>query len=323
VITLITGAPGAGKTAACVELLQRFATEGRAIYVDGIPDLSLTHLALDDARKWHEEVPDGSIIVIDEVQRVWRPSSSGASVPPDIAALETHRHKGIEFILMTQHPSLLHANVRRLVGRHVHLRDLGFLGRHWYEWPEASNPEGWKNATIKKRFKLPRKVFKLYKSASLHVKPVRSIPPALVVFVVAVPICLVLAYRAYASVSGSGEKQKAQALEIMGKNSPGVAPTRVSAPAAAAAAAPEPAPAPLVGCIHFGKRCECLDDSGFSVEVELKVCESTSARGGLAVPYDVRGHTHIAKPSRPTRQPGEGSAERAPSRRSRTVQAAT
>jgi len=155
VITLITGAPGAGKTAALVQLLQQFVKEGRAIFVDGIPDLKLTHLPLDDPKRWHVDVPDGSVIVIDEVQRVWRPVATGAQVTPDISSLETHRHKGIEFYLITQHPNLLHANVRRLVGRHIHLRDVGVLGRWWYEWPESTNPESWRSAPIKQRYRLP------------------------------------------------------------------------------------------------------------------------------------------------------------------------
>ena len=41
-ITLITGAPGAGKTNALVSLLAELA-EGRALYVSGIPDLQVPH----------------------------------------------------------------------------------------------------------------------------------------------------------------------------------------------------------------------------------------------------------------------------------------
>lgn len=56
-ITLITGAPGAGKTNALVSLLAELA-EGRALYVSGIPDLSVPHVVLDDPTKWHEVVED-------------------------------------------------------------------------------------------------------------------------------------------------------------------------------------------------------------------------------------------------------------------------
>src|SRR5256885_16044190 len=75
-------------------------------------------------RSWHETVPDGSVIIIDEVQRIWRPSGPGQKIPDMIALLETHRHRGLDFYIITQGPNLIHANVRALIGRHVHLRDL-------------------------------------------------------------------------------------------------------------------------------------------------------------------------------------------------------
>jgi len=176
-ITLITGAPGSGKSAALVSLLAEIA-KGRTIYVSGIPDLKIDHQELADPTTWPDTVPDGSVIVIDEVQRVWRPRGPGQKVPPDIAALETHRHRGIDFYVVTQAPRLVDTNVRALVGRHVHLRDVGLLGRWWYEWPEVSEQcaSSWRTAPIKKRYKLPKAIFGQYKSASVHIKPIRSVP---------------------------------------------------------------------------------------------------------------------------------------------------
>jgi Zonular occludens toxin (Zot) len=178
-ITLITGAPGSGKSAALVDLLSLLA-QGRELYVHGIPDFKVPHIELHDPRKWMQEVPDGAAVALDEVQTVWRPAASGSRVPEDIAALETHRHRGIDFFIVTQHPGLLHKNVRALVGRHVHLRDLGFLGRRWYEWPECSESLNWRSADAR-AYKLPTKALSLYKSASVHVKPVRRIPKAVMV----------------------------------------------------------------------------------------------------------------------------------------------
>lgn len=186
-ITLITGAPGAGKSAALVSLLSELA-KSRPVYVNGIPELKIEHQELDEPRDWMGTVPDGSIIVIDEVQRFWRPAGNGQRVPDDIAALETHRHHGLDFYLITQSPKFVHINVRGLVGRHVHLRDLGMLGRWWYEWPECSTAcdTAWKTAPIKKRYKLPKKIFSMYKSATEHIKPIRSVPVMLFVAIFAV-----------------------------------------------------------------------------------------------------------------------------------------
>jgi len=202
VITVITGAPGAGKSAALVSLLSELAKD-RAIYCNGIPDLQIPHVELDDPTTWPDSVPDGSIIVIDEVQRVWRPRGPGSKVPPDISALETHRHRGLDFYLVTQAPRLIDSNVRALVGRHVHLRDVGILGRWWYEWPECCEnaAAGWKQAPIKKRYRLPKAIFGQYKSASIHIKPLRSFPRTVLLAGVAVAAFGALSWYAYGSIS--------------------------------------------------------------------------------------------------------------------------
>ncbi len=185
-ITLITGAPGAGKSAYVVSLLLQFA-KNRAIYADGIPDLLVEHQLLEDPNEWQNSVPDGSVIVIDEVQRIWRPRGPGSKVPDSVKMLETHRHRGLDFYIITQSPRLVDTNVRSLVGRHIHLRELGILGRWFYEWPECAEncANGWKNAPIRKKYSLPKHVYGLYKSASEHIKPVRSFPKVVIVLVVA------------------------------------------------------------------------------------------------------------------------------------------
>lgn len=223
-LTLITGAPGAGKTAALVDLLREITDKGRVIYVDGIPDLTLPHQVLGDARQWMTAVPDGAAVVIDEVQRVWRPAAAGSRVPPDIEALETHRHRGLDFFLVTQHPNLLHANVRRLVGRHVHLRDVGMLGRWWYEWPEVTDPAQFRNAPIKKSYKLPKSSFGLYKSASLHVKPIRSVPRAALVAVAAGVGCIGLGWYAWQSISARSKPSDQASLTVKAPGSAASAP---------------------------------------------------------------------------------------------------
>ena len=200
-ITLITGAPGAGKTAALVDMLTGLSA-GRDLFVNNVTDLKIPHTNLEDPHQWMTVVPDGAVIVLDEVQDVWRARGPGVKVPADITALETHRHRGLDFYIITQGPNLIDANVRALVGRHVHLRDIGILGRWWYEWPECSDQcrNNWKVAPIKKRYKLPKRIFDKYKSSSFHIKPVRAIPRTLVVFVLAIFLGIYLIYKGYESV---------------------------------------------------------------------------------------------------------------------------
>lgn len=203
-ITLISGVPGTGKTATVVSLLlEQLSGTGRPIFCFNVNGLLIPHETLKDPALWHQDVPDGAVIIIDEVQDIWRPRGPGQKVPDHIAKLETHRHRGIDFFLTTQGPNLVDANVRALVGRHIHLRDVGYLGRYWYEWPECADNcrVGWKNAPLKKKFKLPKKVFDLYKSSSLHVKPIRSFPKMLVVAVLALALTAFMVYRVFGMIT--------------------------------------------------------------------------------------------------------------------------
>lgn len=199
-ITLLTGNPGAGKTAQLVEWLRTIYTD-RPLYVQGLEGLSLAHEPVDAAR-WHLDVPDGSIVVVDEVQNVWRPRGPGHAPHDSVKALETHRHRGVDFFLTTQKPTLVDSNVRALVGRHVHIRDTGWLGRYIYEWPECSENLAWKTCHLKRKFKLPKKAFDLYKSSNLHttVQKSRSMMPLITGALVLVAMLLVfLVYRTVAS----------------------------------------------------------------------------------------------------------------------------
>jgi zona occludens toxin len=297
-ITLITGAPGTGKSAALVSLLKELS-KGRAIYCNGIPDLKIDHQELKDPNDWHNEVPDGSIIVIDEVQRVWRPRGPGQKVPPDIAALETHRHRGIDFYIVTQGPRLVDSNVRALIGRHVHLRDIGVLGRYWYEWPECNDQcaTAWKNAPIKKRYRLPKAIFSEYKSATEHIKPIRSFPTMLVVMVLALIVTAGLAYRTWGTIAA--KINPASVAPTFGTTAPPgqLAPSTQPAPVTPTfiddriawiprvSDRPESAPAydtirqvinmPLVaGGVCFKGECKCVTQQGTDAGLSHALCKS-------------------------------------------------
>lgn len=195
-ITLITGVPGAGKTLYAVDqILQPEAKAGRQLFVDGIPDLLVNHEPAPDPLDWPNWAPQGAHIVIDEVQRIWRPESAGKAIPPSIAELETHRHRGLDFTIMTQHPNLIHSNVRRLVGRHIHVRRTA-LGVVVYEWSECkTNPDtAWRSALTKLRWKHPKSSFGLYKSASIHQKVKFRLPKA--IWLIIIP-ALVLPFAGY------------------------------------------------------------------------------------------------------------------------------
>lgn len=186
-ITLITGIPGRGKTALLVQMLMEYEKKAeRPLFVMGVPSLQIEHIPAPPVDEWTEirrspedptlelayfTFPPNSILIVDECQRVYRPRASASKIPPYVAALETHRHTGLDIILLTQKPKLIDTNVRELVGRHIHIRD-GLLGRYLYEWPHIADGESRldRGDAAKRKFRPPKEAFSKYKSAEAHTK---------------------------------------------------------------------------------------------------------------------------------------------------------
>lgn len=202
-IELVTGTPGSGKTLYTVDRLRKEAKAGRRIVVDGIRDLAIDHVLADEQwmRKWYENCQPNDLIVVDEVQRIWPPVSVSVKPTEDIERLHVHRHLGVDFIVITQHPQRMNKTIRDLVGRHVHVRRL-FGGRRamLYEWDHAHNPQSLKDA-VKTPWFYPKDVFQLYTSAELHTKPKAVIPKALFVLPVAAIAVCVFGWKSFKSVS--------------------------------------------------------------------------------------------------------------------------
>lgn len=292
-ITLITGAPGTGKSNALVSMLAELGKD-RALYVFGIPELKIPHVELPDPTTWPDTVPDGACIVLDEVQNVWRPRGPGQKVPDHVAKLETHRHRGLDFYIITQGPNLVDANVRALVGRHVHLRDLGILGRWWYEWPECADNcrTGWKNAPIKKRYRLDKAAQAKYKSASIHVKPVRSVPWMLAVMVVALIVVAFASWKTWSMIQAKVNPPKPVATAVApgapGAVAPGAAPAQKTIDDRVdwiprISSRPETAPAydelrkvvvmPRIAAgVVMGKRARCYTQQGTELAITEQEC---------------------------------------------------
>lgn len=242
-ITLITATPGGGKTALAVQIMKEAVDKGRPVFQLGIPELKLPYIPTPPVKEWTEKridpddpdgnelpyftFPENALIVLDEAQRIFRVRSAGSAVPDHVAAFETVRHTGVTFLIMTQNPMFLDSHIRKLVGQHIHLRDVGLLGRWYYEWPECADPARWATAPIKKRFKLPKSSFGLYKSSSLHIKRKYTVPPALMMLVGAAIVASVLGYRLYSSMRDKMEPSK-PATEVTAASGVPAAPVAVA-----------------------------------------------------------------------------------------------
>jgi len=177
-IHLTTGLPGSGKSlSTLVEVKRRSEAENRRVFYWGIEGLTLDWERLDDPQKWHL-VPPGSIVVIDECQRVLPTRGTSAAVPVWVEAFSTHRHKGVDVYLVTQDPMQFDHFVRRLVGVHWHcVRPFGLSYATIWQFEGVQRFEDWharKNA-VKRRFAFDAKAFGFYRSAEVHTH-VRRLP---------------------------------------------------------------------------------------------------------------------------------------------------
>lgn len=322
-ITLITGGPGMGKTALAVSLLvDQYAS--RPIFTN-IRGLTLDHSKLPKLEEWTSETPNdqgtsehhftfppGAVVVIDECQQFFRPRASGSKVPPYISAFETHRHRGIDFILVTQGSGLLDNNIKKLVkgGLHIFLKS-SYVGRYRYEKSEVINEEDKTAIALasRRKYKLPTKVFSLYKSAELHTKPPRAkLPLAAYLLIAAVLGGGGLAYQASSRIAGAINPDE-QIIEYANHAQPGAAkPTTsgamvaavvphsliaamipddafnvLSAPLYAAAVPPVVAPE-VIGCISSARSCTCYTQQSTPIMVPLPQCR-LRAEGKFFDPY--------------------------------------
>lgn len=175
-ISLITGLPGSGKTSLMVHMLMtRADLQNRPLFVDGIRDLQLPTMPIPDGESmetWHNWTPTGAILVIDEAQRIFRPRPAGSKVPEHIQELETHRHKGIDIFVLTQHPRLIDVNLRSLIGEHRNISRTMIGLRRLSYWQRCANPESRNDLAEAKNsiFTIKKDAFKMYKSAEEHTK---------------------------------------------------------------------------------------------------------------------------------------------------------
>lgn len=304
-ITLITGTPGAGKTlygvskalpALASEVLK--ADDGteikRRLCVGGVRDLLIDHEPVDvpkiewesyrdewtsmerlpgtppldvprRADNWWLWVEPGDVLFIDEAQRLFRPMAAGRKLPAFITMLETHRHYGIDIFIVTQHPNLIHANVRNLVGRHLHVRRVfTFHTRIVYEWDKTTNPQSISSAT-KSKWAPDKKAYRVYKSAELHTKAGTGVP--LVAFLLVLALLGLPAAAWYAFNRGTAATSEPSPSPVslpaqsgpLTEAAPDVPRVKPGPPQFADAVAPQGTwPLIIAGCWQQGDDCQCV-----------------------------------------------------------------
>lgn len=300
-IELTTGTPGAGKTLYTLQRVKAWAErENRPVFYSGIPSLALGWSEIDPV-KWYE-CPANSIIVIDECQRAFRPRSFGGEVPEYVSRLETHRHQGLDLVLITQHPMLIDSNVRRLVGRHYHVaRRFGLKRATVLEFESCKDNPVMKSVdAVRHEWSYPKEAFNWYKSAEVHTHKARI--PARVWVLLAIPFLLgAIAWWFYNRHVGKIESPGPEAAKSTSPaNAVGAGGAGPKAPVTAAAfvqslsprvhgvahtasyfdevTKPVRAPYP-VGCIEDSSGCRCFSAQGVAYPTETTICRQILERG--------------------------------------------
>ncbi|MFL9711444.1 zonular occludens toxin domain-containing protein [Methylobacillus sp. Pita1] len=317
-ITLITGQPGNGKSALTVWQFIRPEVEKRTVYCVGIPKLTLPVIPMSRAEleRWHElepkknpddddEVPllkniqEGSLIVVDECQKSFKPT--GTTMHPFIEYLCEHRHHGLDFVVITQFPHLVHKTVRALVTKHIHVRST-WRGRSLHEWPEwQENPHTKSNLAVATttRYTIPKEVFGMYESASIHTKVKHKIPMAFKLFVLLLVVVPMLGYMAVQRVKAKAAPHKAdeaqveQPATVVSQTVQAMTPEQVELEKAKLQEPRETGqpqqvvitkslrladssvlwPA-VAGCVEFRGECRCYGDEGERLDVSQEACRS-------------------------------------------------
>ncbi|WP_049229266.1 zonular occludens toxin family protein [Morococcus cerebrosus] len=327
-IILQTGVPGSGKTSSVVNMLMTDESythftdkdgvkKKRPLFVNGIPELKIEHEELSDeqikSQPFQDFLPYGSLVIIDEAQRLMGTRSAASKVPPFIEALATHRHHGLDIVLITQHPSFLDSFVRRLVQRHMHV-SIKPVGRKLYEWNECvDQPDSSVNIAkaIERTFVVPKKSFGMYKSAEVHTKPKRRIPKSLIFVVLFIPLLIGFTLYTINNMSkrfGADEQQKTSttsASDVDGaepKTSPATADIgqNLKPEDFVPTLAEKPESKPIynnvrqvktfeypVGCVDGGKSgCTCYSSQGTPLkEITKAMCKDYAKNGLPFNPY--------------------------------------
>lgn len=188
-IVIVTGAPGSGKSLWTMQEVCKVAEKSkRPVYYSHIPDVTLPWSKLGDEASWsdsnktpqaiarrldYHEVPQGSIVVIDEAWAQFPVRPAGTAKPDYIEAFATHRHRGHDIYLLSQNAGQLDQFIRGMVNRHIHLeRQFGLNKATTWSWEsKLGRPEDYfsKKDATQSQFIYPKKYFSAYKSSDLHV----------------------------------------------------------------------------------------------------------------------------------------------------------
>lgn len=241
------------------------------------------------------DCPDGSIIVIDEVQNVDPYDKERDKHNPIIRDLTIHRHRGFDFYFITQYPNLLHPVAQVLIGVHYHLTVPWGWRTRVYQWGSIRTfPNTLVNKVNVERkfdFNPPASLFKLYKSTTINTHEKRLPWKPLILVSLFILACLVVLFMNLSKA----KKSRLITNESVIASAPASTPKNAST-----ASVPSSAPASTVvssvpgtptleqiqlaqyqqklrempaNVIAFGNNCTAYNSDGLPLDLSLSECK--------------------------------------------------
>lgn len=327
-IHLTTGGNGSGKTLNTLKWVRELQVQqGRSVYYANLnikPEKAAEFgWQPFEVEKW-QELPDGSILIVDECQDFFGPRPNGSKVPDHIAAMAKHRHRGFDFFLITQHPRQLDGFLKSQIaspGWHKHcIRPFGRDMTSVLAWSSVHDqphkPGAGKTANVTLTAH-PREVYTWYNSSTLHTNR-KTIPRQVWVVLGAVLLVPVLGWFAWSELSArahtpeveaatqaaaqTGPDAKAtadpfqQMFEDYNPRIPGFPHT---APRYDKVTEPVVAPYPAA-CIAMGDKCTCFTQQGTRLATDGPTCHQI-VKDGYFIDWEQRS-IEAKEPDRPVAQ---------------------
>lgn len=203
-----TGQPGHGKTLHAIERLLEFKDQGRIVYACNIREFDYSKTGVlemtpEQFKDWPDFLPDGAVALVDEAYEhgMLPKRPPGSKVPHHVEQLAKHRHRGLDFIFVSQSPDKqCDQFVHDLIERHIHVRRrFGTKFVHLREFDRFEAQAEKATPLVVKRKALPKRPMGTYKSTELDTTEKR-IPWYYIALPIAVALGLFLMYYTFGSM---------------------------------------------------------------------------------------------------------------------------
>lgn len=179
-----TGQPGHGKTLHAIDRLLEFKDQGRIVYACNIRQFDYSKTGVlpmtpEQFCDWPNFLPDGAVVLVDEAYEhgMLPKRPPGSKVPHHVEQLAKHRHRGLDFIFVSQSPDKqCDQFVHDLIERHIHVRRrFGTKFVHLREFDRFEAQAEKATPLVVRRKALPKRPMGTYQSTEMDTTE-RKIP---------------------------------------------------------------------------------------------------------------------------------------------------